>query len=90
MVTTARHPTTPRPYRNGWFRTGDLGRVSLDGYLFLTGHVKEMINHGGEKISPHEVDGVPTRHPDVAPATAFAVHYTTLGEEVAASTVLRD
>ena len=77
-------------FSKGWFRTGDLGRMDLDGYLFLTGRVKEMINRGGEKISPLEIDDVLTQHPDVAQATAFAVPHATLSEDVAAAVVLHD
>jgi acyl-CoA synthetase (AMP-forming)/AMP-acid ligase II/acetyltransferase-like isoleucine patch superfamily enzyme/acyl carrier protein len=72
-----------------WFRTGDLGRLDDDGYLFLTGRRKEIINRGGEKISPREVDEVLVRHPAVAEAIAFAVPHPTLGEDIAAAVVLR-
>jgi acyl-CoA synthetase (AMP-forming)/AMP-acid ligase II/acetyltransferase-like isoleucine patch superfamily enzyme/acyl carrier protein len=76
-------------YSNGWFRTGDQGRFDADGYLFLTGRLKEMINRGGEKIAPREVDDVLTQHPAIAQAIAFAVSHPTLGEEVAAAVVLK-
>ncbi|MGQ9527392.1 acyl--CoA ligase [Chloroflexus sp.] len=75
---------------NGWFRTGDQGYLDEDGYLCLTGRIKELINRGGEKISPLEIDDVLLRHPAVAEALAFAVPHPTLGEEVHAAVVLRE
>jgi acyl-CoA synthetase (AMP-forming)/AMP-acid ligase II len=74
---------------NGWFRTGDQGELDADGYLRLTGRLKELINRGGEKISPLEIDDVLLRHPAVAEALAFAVPHKTLGEEVHAAVVLK-
>jgi acyl-CoA synthetase (AMP-forming)/AMP-acid ligase II len=74
---------------NGWFRTGDQGVIDEDGYLSLTGRIKELINRGGEKISPLEIDDVLLRHPAVSEALAFAVPHKTLGEEVHAAVVLR-
>jgi acyl-CoA synthetase (AMP-forming)/AMP-acid ligase II len=73
----------------GWFRTGDQGLLDADGYLRLTGRLKELINRGGEKISPLEIDDVLLRHPAVAEALAFAVPHRTLGEEVHAAVVLK-
>ncbi|MCV3271329.1 acyl--CoA ligase [Roseobacter sinensis] len=73
-----------------WFRTGDQGAFDADGYLALTGRLKEIINRGGEKVSPLEVDDVLSAHPDVAQALTFAVPHDKLGEEVAAAIVLRD
>lgn len=73
----------------GWFRTGDQGRIDEDGYLHLTGRLKEIINRGGEKIAPREVDDVLTAHPDVSQAVTFAVPDPALGEDVAAAVVLR-
>jgi acyl-CoA synthetase (AMP-forming)/AMP-acid ligase II len=73
----------------GWFRTGDLGFFDDDGYLFLTGRSKEIINRGGEKITPWEVDEVLMEHPSVAEAVTFAVPHPTLGEDVGAAVVLR-
>ena len=73
----------------GWFRTGDQGRLDSDGYLFLTGRSKEIINRGGEKISPREVDEVLMDHPAVAQALAFAIPDERLGEDVGAVVVLR-
>lgn len=74
---------------DGWFRTGDQGVIDADGYLALTGRLKELINRGGEKISPLEIDDVLLRHPAVAEALAFAVPHKTLGEEVHAAVVLK-
>ncbi len=73
-----------------WFRTGDQGAFDADGYLHLTGRLKEIINRGGEKISPLEVDGVLLDHPDVAQVVTFALPHPKLGEEVAAAVVLTD
>ena len=73
----------------GWFRTGDQGLIDTDGYLALTGRLKELINRGGEKISPLEIDDVLLRHEAVAEALAFAVPHRSLGEEVQAAVVLR-
>ena len=74
-------------FTDGWFRTGDEGYVDGDGYLFLTGRLKEQINRGGEKVSPLEVDEALLRHPSVAQAVTFAVPHPKLGEEVAAAVV---
>lgn len=73
-----------------WFRTGDQGAFDAEGYLHLTGRLKEIINRGGEKISPLEVDGVLLDHPDVAQVVTFALPHAKLGEEVAAAVVLRE
>jgi len=73
-----------------WFRTGDQGALDGDGYLHLTGRLKEIINRGGEKISPLEVDGVLLDHPAVQQVVAFAMPHARLGEEVAAAVVLRE
>ena len=77
-------------FTNGWFRTGDQGRFDTDGYLFITGRIKEIINRGGEKIAPKEVDEILIQHPAIAQAIAFAVPHPTLGEDVAAAVVLND
>jgi oxalate---CoA ligase len=74
---------------NGWFRTGDQGRLDSDGYLELTGRLKEQINRGGEKISPLEIDQMLLRHPDVSEAVAFGFPHPSLGEEIAAAVVPR-
>jgi acyl-CoA synthetase (AMP-forming)/AMP-acid ligase II len=76
-------------FREGWFRTGDVGRLSDDGYLTLDGRLKELINRGGEKISPHEIEGVLLRHPAVAEAVAYGVPDQKYGEQVAVAVVAR-
>jgi acyl-CoA synthetase (AMP-forming)/AMP-acid ligase II/thioesterase domain-containing protein/acyl carrier protein len=76
-------------FSNGWFRTGDQGFVDSEGYLFITGRLKEIINRGGAKISPREIDEALLSHPAVAQAVTFAVPHATLGEDVAAAIVLR-
>jgi len=73
-----------------WFRTGDQGTFDDEGYLTLTGRLKEIINRGGEKVSPLEVDGVLSAHPAVAQVVTFALPHPKLGEEVAAAVVLRE
>jgi acyl-CoA synthetase (AMP-forming)/AMP-acid ligase II len=73
----------------GWFRTGDQGFLDANGYLTLTGRLKEMINRGGEKISPREIDEVLLAHPAVAEAVCFGVPHRAWGEEVAAAVTLR-
>ena len=75
---------------NGWFRTGDIGSLDADGFLTLHGREKELINRGGEKISPLEIKHALLRHPEVAEAAAFAVPHPRLGEDVAAAVVLRE
>lgn len=75
-------------FTNGWFRTGDEGRFDEDGYLFLTGRLKEMINRGGENIAPKEIDEALLEHPAVSQAVAFSVPHPTLGEDLAAAVVL--
>jgi len=76
-------------FRDGWFRTGDSGRMTADGYVTLNGRIKELINRGGEKISPHEVEDALTSHPAVAEAVAYAMPDDRYGEQVAAAVVLR-
>ncbi len=78
-----------RLYSDAGFRTGDLGYLDADSYLFLTGRVKDMINRGGEKVSPHEVDQALLSHPSVADAVSFPVPHPSLGEDVGAVVVLR-
>lgn len=75
---------------DGWFRTGDQGYLDADGYLMLTGRLKELINRGGEKISPREIDEVLLAHPAVAEAVCFGFPHPTWGEEVGAAVVLRE
>ena len=72
-----------------WFRTGDLGVIDSDGYLAISGRIKEIINRGGEKIAPREVDNVLSAHPEVQQVVSFAVRHPKLGEDVAAAVVLR-
>jgi acyl-CoA synthetase (AMP-forming)/AMP-acid ligase II len=80
---------TKAAFAGDWFKTGDLGHFDDDGYLFLTGRIREMINRGGEKVTPQEVEAVLLRHPAVAEAVTFAVPHPTLGEDVASAVVLR-
>lgn len=75
-------------YVNGWFRTGDQGRFDKEGYLFITGRLKEIINRGGETISPREIDEALMEHGEIEQAVAFAVPHETLGEDIAAAVVL--
>ena len=77
-------------YTNGWFRTGDQGVMDAEGYLTITGRLKEIINRGGEKVSPREVDEVLMDHPAVAQVVTFAIPHDKLGEEVGAAVVLRE
>jgi acyl-CoA synthetase (AMP-forming)/AMP-acid ligase II len=73
-----------------WFRTGDQGVIDRDGYLRLTGRLKELINRGGEKIAPIEIDVVLMDHPAVQQCVAFAMPHHSLGEDIAAAVVLRE
>ncbi len=77
-------------FTNGWFRTGDQGVKDADGYISLTGRLKEIINRGGEKVSPREVDEALMDHPAVLQVVTFAVPHDKLGEDVAAVVVLRE
>jgi len=74
-------------FRDGWFDTGDLGWFDHDGYLFLTGRSTEMINRGGEEISPFEIEQALACLPGVAQAVAYPVAHPTLGENVHAAVV---
>jgi len=80
---------TGASFRAGWFRTGDVGTLSADGYLTLVGRVKELINRAGEKISPYEVEDVLLTHPAVAEAAAYPVPDEKYGEQVGVVVVLR-
>jgi acyl-CoA synthetase (AMP-forming)/AMP-acid ligase II len=80
---------TAAAFRDGWFRSGDRGVLSDDGYLSLAGRLKELINRAGEKISPFEVEEALLSHPGVAEAVAFGVADERLGEQVAAVVVPR-
>jgi len=73
-----------------WFRTGDQGEIDAQGYLRITGRLKEIINRGGEKVSPLEVDEVLMDHPSILQVVTFAMPHDKLGEEVAAAVVLRE
>jgi oxalate---CoA ligase len=77
-------------FSQGWFRTGDQGHVDSEGFLVLSGRIKELINRGGEKISPREIDEVLVTHPAVAEAVCFAVPDRVYGEAVAAAVVLKE
>jgi acyl-CoA synthetase (AMP-forming)/AMP-acid ligase II/thioesterase domain-containing protein len=81
---------TAAAFRHGWFRSGDLGFFDEDGYLYVTGRIKEMINRGGEKILPGEIDKVLLAHPAVADVAAFGFPHPTLGEEVGVAVVPRN
>jgi oxalate---CoA ligase len=80
---------TREAFTNGWFRTGDLARMDDDGYVFLLGRIKELINRGGEKISPLEVDDVLAAHPKIAEAVTVGVPHDIYGEEVEAVVALK-
>lgn len=80
---------TDAAFCGDWFRTGDQGTLSHDGYLTLAGRIKELINRGGEKIAPREIDEILQRHPAVAEAVTFGIPHKTWGEEVAAAVVLK-
>jgi acyl-CoA synthetase (AMP-forming)/AMP-acid ligase II len=77
-------------FAHGWFHTGDQGVLDAEGYLKITGRLKEIINRGGEKVSPLEVDEVLMDHPAVRQVVTFALPHEKLGEEVAAAVVLRE
>ncbi|HEX5228742.1 MAG TPA: condensation domain-containing protein, partial [Bryobacteraceae bacterium] len=80
---------TEASFRDGWFYTGDLGWLDEENYLFISGRSKEMINRGGEKIAPREIDDALLEHPAVAQAMAFSMPDAKLGEEVAAAVVFQ-
>ncbi|TPX06907.1 uncharacterized protein E0L32_002403 [Thyridium curvatum] len=75
--------------QNGFFRTGDQGKLDEDGYVIITGRIKELINKGGEKISPIELDNVLTRHPAVSEAVSFAIPDDMYGQDVGVAVVLK-
>ena len=81
---------TSGTFANGWLRTGDLGRKDADGYLFVTGRLKELIIKGGENIAPREIDEALYAHGDVIEAAAFARPCKTYGERVEAAVRVRD
>lgn len=78
---------TREAFLDGWYRMGDLGFFDEDGFLFVTGRLKEMINRGGQKVSPREVENVLLRHPAVIDAAVFPIPDERLGEEVGAAVV---
>jgi acyl-CoA synthetase (AMP-forming)/AMP-acid ligase II/acyl carrier protein len=80
---------TREAFRDGWFRTGDLGYLDEEGYLFIVGRIKEVINRGGQKVAPGEVEEALLSHPDVLEAAAFSIPHARLGADVAAAVVLR-
>lgn len=80
--------SSEKAFTNGWFRTGDQGYMDAEGYFFLTGRLKEVINRGGEKISPREIDEVLLDHPAVLQVVTFAIPDAKLGEDIAAAVVL--
>jgi amino acid adenylation domain-containing protein len=97
---TLRGPTVTRGYvndpaattsafRDGWFRTGDLGYLDRDGYLFIVGRLKDIIKRGAQQVAPAEVEEALLGHPDVIEAAAFSIPHARLGEDVAAAVVLR-
>lgn len=89
MIGYSPNPTAnEQAFTEGWFRTGDQGYLDAEGYLFLTGRLKEQINRGGEKIAPLEIDQVLLQHSSIQQAVTFAMPHPTLGEEVAAAVVL--
>lgn len=75
--------------KGGFFRTGDQGKKDEDGYIIITGRIKELINKGGEKISPIELDNVLTRHPSVSEAVSFAIPDELYGQEIGVAVVLK-
>jgi acyl-CoA synthetase (AMP-forming)/AMP-acid ligase II/acyl carrier protein len=80
---------TASAFRNNWFRTGDLGYLDAEGYLFIVGRIKEIIHKGGQKVAPAEVERALLNHPDVIDAAVFPVLHGRLGADVAAAVVLR-
>ena len=74
---------------DGWFRTGDLGFLDQDGYLYLKARIKELINRGGHKVSPSDVDEILMEHPAVREAASFPGPYPTLGEDLVAAVIPR-
>ena len=81
---------TAATFRDGWLLTGDLGRMDTDGYVTVTGRLKELIVKGGENIAPREIDEALYAHPDVVEAAAFARPCKTYGERVEAAVALAD
>lgn len=80
---------TKQCFVDGWFKTGDIGQLDPDGHLYMTGRLKEMINRGGEKVVPEEVDRVLLTYPPIAQAVTFGIPDPVMGEEIAAVVVIR-
>lgn len=81
--------TNAERFRDGWFFTGDIGYLDAAGDMFITGRINQLINRGGEKVNPQEVDDALLEHPAVNAAASFSVNHRTLGEDVSAAVVLR-
>ncbi len=77
-------------FSKGWFRTGDLGYFDIDGCFFISGRIKEIINRGGEKISPKEIDEVFIKHPKISKVISFSVKHAKLGEDIALAVVIKN
>ena len=82
--------TDKNSFIRGYLRTGDLGYLDREGYLYIIGRKKEMINKGGEKISPREIDEALLKHPQIEQAAAFSIPHQTLGEDIAAAVILKN
>jgi len=80
---------TASAFRDGWFRTGDIGYLDREGYLFIVGRIKDVINRGGQEVAPAEIEETLLRHPDIVDAVAFSIPHRRLGADVAAAVVLR-
>lgn len=75
-------------FQGGWFKTGDCGYLDQDGYLYITGRTKELINRGGQKVSPYEIEKIILQHPDISDAVVFPFPHSKFGEEIAVAVVL--
>jgi acyl-CoA synthetase (AMP-forming)/AMP-acid ligase II len=82
-------PIEHSEFDNGWLKTGDIGYLDKEGYLFLTGRLKDIINRGGEKISPSEIDKIALQHPLVKDTASFAIPHPDLGEDIAMALVIK-